>query len=45
MKNKLLKLKARRVNILARGRYFECPGALKRVNREIKNLEKELGSN
>lgn len=45
MKNKLLKLKARRVHILARSRYLECPGVLKKVNREIKNLEKELGSN
>ncbi len=42
MKNKLLKLKARKVNILARGRYFECPGVLKKVNREIAKLEKEL---
>ena len=36
---KLLKLRAREVAILARGKYQEFPGVLKKVQRQIKNLE------
>ena len=39
---KLLKLKARAVHIKSRGRYLESPGVLKKVNRQIAALEKEL---
>lgn len=39
---KLLKLKARAVHIKSRGRYLESPGVLKKVNRQIVALEKEL---
>jgi len=40
--NKLLKLKARAIAIKARGKYLEAPGVLKKVNRQIATLEKEL---
>ena len=36
---KLLKLKARKVKVLSRGNYFESPGALKKINRQIAKLE------
>ena len=36
---KLLKLKARKVKILSRGNYFESPGALKKIDRQIAKLE------
>ena len=39
--NKLLKLKAREINIVSRERYRESPGVLAKVRRQIKNLEKE----
>lgn len=39
---KLLKLKARAVHIKSRGKYLEAPGVLKKVNRQIVALEKEL---
>lgn len=39
---KLLKLKARAIHIKSRGRYLEAPGVLKKVNRQIVALEKEL---
>ena len=40
--NKLLKLKAREKSIMARGKYLEAPGVLKKVQRQIATLEKEL---
>ena len=41
MENKLLKLLARRSHIVARGRYNDSPGVLKKVERQIARLEKE----
>ena len=40
--NKLMKLKARAVHIKSRGKYLEAPGVLKKVQRQIATLEKEL---
>ena len=39
---KLYKLKARKQAIMARGKYLDAPGVLKKVNRQIVTLEKEL---
>lgn len=39
--NKLLRLKARKIAITARGKYADSPGVLRKVTRQIKNLEKE----
>lgn len=38
--NKLLRLKAREVAILARGKFRESKGVLNKVQRQIKELEK-----
>lgn len=40
MENKLLKLKAREIAILARGKFRDAKGVLNKVQRQIKNLEK-----
>lgn len=40
--NKLLRLKAREIAILARGKYRDSRGVLDKVQRQIKNIE---GSN
>ena len=40
--NKLLKLKAREKAIIARGKYLDAPGVLKKVQRQIATLEREL---
>ena len=40
--DKLLKLKARAIHIKSRGKYLEAPGVLKKVNRQIVALEREL---
>lgn len=37
---KLAILKAREIKILARNKYLDCPGVLKKVRRQIANLEK-----
>ena len=41
--NKLLRLRARLVHIEARSKYLDAPGVRKKVIRQIKRLEKELG--
>ena len=41
--NMLLKLRARKIAITARGKYRDSAGVLKKVTRQIKNLENELG--
>jgi hypothetical protein len=38
--NKLLRLKARELAIIARGKFKESKGVLNKVQRQIKNLEK-----
>lgn len=41
---KLYKLKARKQAIMARGKYLDAPGVLKKVTRQIASLEKELAA-
>ena len=40
--NKLLKLRARKIAITARGKFRDSQGVLNKVTRQIKTLEKEL---
>ena len=39
---KLLSLRVRLNKIKARGKYEDCPGVKTKVERQIRNLEKEL---
>ena len=41
MSNKLLRLKARQVAIIARGKFRDAPGVLNKVSRQIKALEEK----
>ena len=42
MKNKMLRLMARKIAIESRGKYKDSPGVLRKVTRQIKNIEKDL---
>lgn len=39
---KLVGLKVRLNTIKARGRYEDCPGVKRKIERQIRNLEKEI---